>query len=129
MARETATVVVLHVEGDDGAGEEELNRITGRLRRELLTLDVDDVQRAPGGPVPEGARAVDVAAIGSLLVSLAGAPAALRAVAGAVGAWVERSQARSVTLEIDGDPIEVTGISSADQRRLIDVWIAKHTPS
>jgi hypothetical protein len=32
---------------------------------------------------------------------------------------------RSVTLEIDGDKLEVTGISSEDQKRLIDDWLKR----
>ena len=35
------------------------------LQQELLELDVDDVEQLGGGPVPPGARAIDVAAEGA----------------------------------------------------------------
>jgi hypothetical protein len=117
--------VVLDAGGD--ASEEEVDRLTGRLRDELLALDVDEVRRAPAGEAPEGARAIDPATIGHLLVSLATAPATLRAVVGTVRAWLARSAARSVKLELDGDVIEVTGLSSADQQRLVELWIERHS--
>jgi hypothetical protein len=44
----------------------------------------------------------------------------------AITSWVGSVHQRSVKLEIDGDSIEVTGISSADQRRLIDDWLRRH---
>jgi hypothetical protein len=31
-----------------------------------------------------------------------------------------------VKLQLDGDSLELTGISPSDQRELIDLWIARH---
>jgi hypothetical protein len=31
-----------------------------------------------------------------------------------------------VTLEIDGDKLEVTGLSSEEQQRLINAWLSRH---
>ena len=121
------TELALRLDAGTDASDEEVDRLTGRLREELLELDVDDVRRAAAGEAPEGARAVDPEALGHLLVTVATAPATLRAVVGTVRAWLARSAARSVRLELDGDVIEVTGVSSADQQRLIDVWIERHS--
>jgi hypothetical protein len=121
------TELALSLDAGTDASDEEVDRLTGRLREELLELDVDDVRRATAGEAPEGARGIDPEALGHLLVTLATAPATLRAVVGTVRAWLARSAARSVRLEVDGDVIEVTGVSSADQQRLIDVWIERHS--
>jgi hypothetical protein len=127
MSAEAAAVVAVRVDAGEGSDAEELDQLTGRLRRELLELDVDDVRRGSGGDAPEGARGVDVAAIGQLLVSLASAPAVLRGVASAIGAWVERSaQVGSVVVELDGEKLEVTGRLSDDQRKVVDLWIDRH---
>ena len=32
----------------------------------------------------------------------------------------------SVKLTLDGDACEVTGMTSADQERLVDLWVARH---
>jgi hypothetical protein len=36
------------------------------------------------------------------------------------------SQDRKVVLNIDGDKLEVSGISSEEQERLIDLWLNRH---
>jgi len=121
------TELALSLDAGADASEEEVDRLTGRLREELLDLEVDDVRRAAAGDAPAGARGIDPEALGHLLVTLATAPATLRAVVGTVRAWLARSAARSVRLELDGDVIEVTGVSSADQQRLIDAWLERHS--
>lgn len=40
--------------------------------------------------------------------------------------WLTRRERRGVTLETDGDRLEVTGTSSEEQQRLINVWISRH---
>ncbi len=37
-----------------------------------------------------------------------------------------RHSLRSVTLEIDGDKLEVKGVSTQEQKRLIDAWMSRH---
>ena len=51
---------------------------------------------------------------------------ALGIVTSAIGRWVVRRGDRSVTLELDGDRIEVSGVSEEDQRRLIETFVARH---
>jgi hypothetical protein len=108
------------------ADAEELEELVAQLRRELLELDVESVDRARGGPAPRGARAVDVLALGTLLVSLADPATVLPSVVAAVQVWSSGRSQRSVKLELDGDVLEVTGLSSGDQRRLIDGWLDRH---
>ena len=121
------TRLAVEVSTGPSADAEELDELVGQLRRELLELDVESVDRARGGPAPRGARAVDVLALGTLLVSLVDPATVLPAVVAAVEAWLRGRGQRSVKLELDGDVLEVTGLSSRDQRRLIDGWLARHT--
>jgi hypothetical protein len=44
-----------------------------------------------------------------------------------VQSWLSSSGDRSVKLELDGDVLEVTGITRGDQRELIRTWIDRHT--
>ncbi len=105
---------------------EELAQLTAKLRRELLQLDVDAVDQPVGGEPPEGAKAVDMILVGTLLVSLARSGEKLGPVVRMVQSWVGTRTARTVKLELDGDAIEITGASSHDQQRLIDLWIERH---
>ena len=67
MARQATLEIQLDVEESDA---EELAELTARLRRELLQLDVDSVDQSVAGEAPEGAKAVDLMVIGTLLVNL-----------------------------------------------------------
>jgi hypothetical protein len=111
----------------EGIDAEELDRLTAALRRELLEVgSVQDVSRPVEGPAPPGARGLELIAVGSLLVSLVKSAGGLQAVTGAIQAWLSGQPKRSVTLTLEGDTIEVAGLSSADQERLITTFIERH---
>jgi hypothetical protein len=105
---------------------EELADLTQRLRSELLDLDVDSVEAAAGGAAPEGAKGVELLSIGGLVVRFVLRTDVLKAVVSTTGAWLRRQPARSVKLTLDGDTLEVTGLSSQAQSELIEVWVARH---
>jgi hypothetical protein len=95
--QEEAKSLTLRIEGDFEVDQEELAVLTTRLRRELLQLDVEevDIPRAEGEP---GAKAVDPATMGILTIKVG--PKAVGGVVGDVSAWRERSNARSVKVEL-----------------------------
>jgi hypothetical protein len=113
---------------EPAAGPAELERLGGLLREELLGLDVADVVRLPGGAAPAGTRGGGASVTGALLVTLPTALPLLTAVVGTVRGWLARSPGRTVRLELDGDVLELTGASAADQRRLVDAWLRRHEP-
>ena len=105
----------------DSQGVEEL---TSGLRDELRAMNAD-VSAATAGPAPEGTRAIELVALGTLVVALAKSDV-LAAVINAVSSWLSRDRQRSIKLELDGDVLELTGLPSADQRRMTEVWLARH---
>ena len=107
---------------DPSAAEVDLDRLTSRVRNELLELDVDAVDRPAAGPVPLGSRAVELAAIGALLVTVQQGWDVVDAVVERLRSWASRDPGRTVKITIDGDTIEVTGASDESERRLIDSW-------
>ena len=109
-----------------GAEAEEVAEATLQLRRELLELDVEAVELARVGEPPPGTRAVDFVALGTLVITLANSKI-LSAVVGALWAWVGRQPQRNIKLEVDGDVLELNGVSSDEQRRLADAWLRRHT--
>ncbi|HEU4398008.1 MAG TPA: hypothetical protein VFU54_09265 [Actinomycetota bacterium] len=115
--------IQLAVEPDDDA--EQVAEATLQLRRELLDLDVDAVELPSGGEPPPGTRAVELAALGALAVTLAKSQM-LGPVVAAVRGWLAGSPQRSIKLELDGDVLELTGLSSKEQRRLTDEWLRRH---
>jgi hypothetical protein len=116
--------LLIKIEGEPGDDLEEIEQQQIQLRAELLELDVDSVETVAGDEAPEGTKAVDLAAVGALLVNLG--PAALAAVTGALQAWVNRTGNRTITMKMgDGEEFTFTGGSDEDYRRLVDAWLAR----
>jgi hypothetical protein len=111
---------------EHGATPERLELLSSALRRDLLELDVDDVVKVGEAVPPAGARAVDVVAIGELLVSLSGSLDLLRSVIEAVRSWVVRgsaSHARTAELAVGDKTIKLTGVSSEQQDQIIEQFV------
>jgi hypothetical protein len=47
-----------------------------------------------------------------------------------VRGWLRRApeQTRTVRLELDGDVLELSGASSQDQERLVELFLSRHAP-
>lgn len=109
-----------------GGDAEEIAQATWQLRRELLDLDVNSVEVPAAGEPPPGSRAMDVAALGALVVTVVDSQL-LSGVVAAVRSFLGAATGRSVTLKLGDDVLELTGVSSKEQRRLADEWLARHT--
>jgi hypothetical protein len=124
MEERPATLGIQVAVGPD-ADAEEVAEATLQLRRELLDLDVEAVELPRAGDPPPGTRAVELAALGALVVTFAQSPL-LGPVVAAVRSWLAGSPQRSIKLELDGDALELTGLSSNEQRRQVDEWLRRH---
>ena len=120
-----STKLGIHVALGPDADAEDVATATLQLRHELLDLDLEAVDMPRGGASPPGTRAADVAALGALVVSI-GQSQLLTALVGVVRSWLARSQGRSIKLELGGDALELTGVSSHEQQRLTDEWLRRH---
>jgi hypothetical protein len=119
----------LHLQiSEEGADAEWLAVLTGYLRAELLQLDVEGVATPQTGEAPPGARVVGVAAVGTLLVALSQSAQSLAPVVSAIRNWLRRGEGthRIVRLELDGDTLELSQASAADQERLIELFVSRH---
>jgi hypothetical protein len=105
---------------------EELDQLTQTLQQQLLELDVESVERPTVADAPPGSRAVDVAAVGMLIVTLAKTAPALASVVGTIRSWLSGARGRSITIKVGDDSLVVTGASSEDHERLISAFIARH---
>jgi hypothetical protein len=122
---EATVQLVLHEEEPD---PDELEELTAKLRRQLLELDVDAVERPPVAEAPAGTKGLGIA-IGALILKMATSPELLSGVVTTIRRWLSGHRNRSVKIAMDGDTIELTGVSSEEQDKLADAWIARHTPS
>jgi hypothetical protein len=113
---------------EEGADAERLDTLAGFLRADIRQLDVEDVTSVPAGESPPGARAFEVAAVGQLLVTLGQSAHGLRTVISALRSWLRGGSGtrRTVRMELDGDVLELSEASLADQDRLIGLFIGRH---
>jgi hypothetical protein len=111
---------------DDDVSPLEMEELTAAVRRELLQFDVASVDRVSAGPVPDGARGIDLAAVGALLVNLGQATPVLGQVVEVIRAWTKRSPNRTVKLTLAGDTLEVGGMSEEQQHQVITAWMVRH---
>lgn len=116
----------VRIEAEPDADREELVALAVRLREWMLPVGVESVGFVATGPAPSGTRSAGMFGAGVLTVLLARSSELLAKLIDVVQSWLSSSGARSVRLELDGDVLEVTGITRGDQRELIRTWIDRH---
>ncbi len=124
MSKQTTQLMVT-LDAEAETDSEDLERLTRQLREELSELDVQ-ADLMTGGPAPADTKAGDVIQWGRLLLTLAASGGAITTLINVLQAWMTRHDRRGVTLEINGDKLQVTGISSTEQKQLIDAWLNRH---
>lgn len=121
----------LHIQlSEEGADAERLETLTRYLRHELVELDAGEVTPLRVGEPPAGTRALDVIAVGGLVVSWISSDG-LRSVVAAVRSWLARDHsatAHTIRLEIDGDVLDLASATTAEQERLIELFVSRHGP-
>jgi hypothetical protein len=112
---------------DSDFDDEELASLAFQLRDELLELDVSDVSMSPKeGQIPEGAKGLDLAVVGSLLVSLVAKVETVKKVVSTIREWLARQRLRSIEITLEGDTLKLTNASAEDQERLVEAWVSRH---
>ena len=97
---------------------EELADLAGELHAELLGVDEASVALLTAGASPAGAKGLGVLAQFGTLDGL-------RAVVAVVRGWASRA-GRTVEVTIGGDVLKVTGVTTQQQEKIIDTWLARH---
>jgi hypothetical protein len=112
-----------------GSDDARLDLLHRQLRLQLHGVSEVEVVPAaqPAVPVPENARGVDVAALGTLTVAVLGS-GGLTALVASARDWLGRGRhdARSVRLEIAGDVLELNGATAGEHERLVALFLARH---
>lgn len=113
--------------GGDGLDDEALADGATMLGEALAELDVEEVRPAMDGEAPPGAKGVELAVLGALVVKLARSGKVLGQLVDSVRDWLSRNNAESVRMEIDGDVLEIKGgVTGAERKVLIDAWVQRH---
>jgi hypothetical protein len=107
------------------ADPDQVDELAQHLRLELLELDVESVSPVTTGPAPDGSKGLELAAIGALLVHVAGSANALTSVIQAMRSWLRREAPakRSITVSIGGNTLELTSATDAQQQQLVEQFV------
>jgi hypothetical protein len=102
-----------------------VDNLTLSLREELLELDVDSVSPTTVGPAPPGSKGVELAAVGALLVQMAGSAEAVSHLIGVARAWLRRgsSSRRTLKISVEGRTLELSAVTEAQQQQLVDEFV------
>jgi hypothetical protein len=115
--------VVVRVSPASGDDPEELAELTGRLRAELLDLDVQAVDPVAAGDIPAGAKGLP--AIGGWLMVQLGREG-LGTVLGKLADWASRND-RAVEVTLGGDVLKLSRATRDQQGQIVDAWLAQHS--
>ena len=126
MDDEVSVLMGVEITPLEDSDEREVAELGGRLRSDLRQTPATRVEAVSVGSAPAGSKGFEVLALGHFVVEIANSVPALRKVVSVLREYVARQPVRSVKISLDGDVLEVTAVSSEDQRRLIDAWIAQH---
>ncbi|SFQ98956.1 Uncharacterized protein, contains caspase domain [Lentzea waywayandensis] len=115
------TDVTLRVR-EDGADDERIEQLTAFLRTELRELVAVS---STSGEAPAGAKTVDPAELGTLLTTISQSTV-LAALINAVSTWLGQRRGRSVTVEADGESLELTGAPTEAELAERSAWLGRH---
>jgi len=119
-----STEITLIINNDE---PNELEDITNNLRDELLALDIDSVEQTLSTSSPDGTKATGAFDLGALLLKLNPAGKVLATVVSTIQNWLGRQEQSTISLEIGGDKLTLTGLSIENQNQLVATWIQKHS--
>ncbi|MBH5334895.1 hypothetical protein IHE55_08860 [Streptomyces pactum] len=127
MDHTSAHEIRVELEGAADSDQEELEALTLELRQHLLEFEVERAELARRTVAPDGTKVAGALTVGAIIVT-AGA-SLLPKLLNVIKAWIENRPVRTATVTIGEDSIEMEALSSKDQRRLIDAFIASHESS
>ncbi len=116
----------LHIDADPRGSSEEQDELCRQLQNDLLEIEVDAARISEAAAAPSGSKGIGPTDLSTLLVTLAASGGVFTTLINAVQSWSARHGDHSVTLEMDGDKLSLTGISASDQQRIVDQWLARH---
>ncbi len=119
-SRGSITLTLLAAADSD---EAELDELAGDLRKRLLELDVASVERGRADEVPAGAKGVDGATVGTLVVALSSVT--LKSVVQITQAWLRNRPVRGLKLTRGEEVLELSGTSKEIQDQVVESFLRR----
>lgn len=81
------------------------------------------------GEIPQGSKVVEPVSWGTIILTLLAARGVVPSLINLIQSWLTRNERKSITLEMNGNKLQITGIPLEQQQLLIEDWIGKNTNS
>ena len=124
--RHQELLVVL--EPENGVEDDARERLARQLGAELRELDIDSLTAVERHPAPAGSKGVDVSMVGSWLVTLMASEDVFKTIVATLQDWLSRHRSGHAVNKIvmDGDTLELTAASTAEQAEIVRAFVLKH---
>lgn len=123
--RHQELLVVL--EPENGVEDDARERLARQLGAELRELDIDSLTAVERHPAPAGSKGVDVSMVGSWLVMLTASGDVFKTIVATLQDWLSRHRSgHAVKSVMDGDTLELTAASTAEQAEIVRAFVLKH---
>jgi len=115
------------LEPEIGVEDDERERLARQLRSELSELDIESLTAVGGSPAPAGSKGAEAFAWGDLLITLSAGGGVFTAVLATVQDWLGRHRgAHTVKVVMEGDTLELSGASTAEQAEIVRAFVGRH---
>ena len=109
-----------------GEDKEHIEEDLQFLLDELSQIDAESIERESADPAPTGTRGDALNAAGVLLIALGSSGATLPVLVGLVRDWLSRRGSGAVRLKVGSDEVELTHVSDATQKRVLEDFLSRH---
>jgi hypothetical protein len=114
------------LEPETGADEDERERLAGQLRTALTELDIESLSSINERPVPAGSKGAEGWA--DWLITLSASGGVFTTILVTIQDWLRRNRGEhKVKVVVDGDTLELSGASTAEQSEIVRAFVRRHT--
>jgi len=112
---------------DEYDSDSDLAKLSQQLMSELQNLKIKKIDHLRKENLINGTKAGDVISWETLIITLAASGGVISTLINFILGWIKRNEGRTVILELNGNKLEVTGLSSDEQKELIETWLKRNT--
>jgi hypothetical protein len=119
--------LLVRLEPQADLDDPERERLALQLRSELIKLHIDSISAVGVRPAPPGSKGTDAVAWGEWLITLSASGGVITTVLATVQAWLGRHRDdHSMSIEIDGDKIQLSRATNRQQVDLVRAFLRRH---
>lgn len=113
--------------GDKYDSNDDITKLSQQLRKDLLSLNIKNVDYLRKENLANGTKTGAIISWETLIITLAASGGVITTLVNFILGWVKRNEGRSVILELNGNKLEVSGLSASEQQELIETWLKRNS--